>query len=136
MFGPAGHAYVYFTMGVHYCLNITTEREGVPGAVLIRALEPLEGLEAMRRNRALSDERRLATGPGNLTKALGVDMRLNGEDMITSSKLFVEKGEDVGEVGVSPRVGISAGKSFKWRFFVNGSPFVSKWKAASPAQNP
>ncbi len=136
MFGPAGHSYVYFTMGMHYCLNITTEPEGTPAAVLVRALVPLEGVEEMKRRRAVQEVSRLATGPGNLTKALGVDMRLNNEDMTTSSKLFVERGEAVNEVGVSPRIGVSAGRSFKWRFYVKGSPFVSKGRPISPAQNP
>jgi DNA-3-methyladenine glycosylase len=126
MFGPPGHAYVYFTMGMHHCLNITTEPEGTAAAVLIRALEPKEGIDMMRRNRGVADVRRLASGPGNLTRALGIDRGLNGEDVVSSKVLFLERGVSVRGVGVSPRVGVSSGVSTKWRFFVKGSPFVSK----------
>jgi DNA-3-methyladenine glycosylase len=136
MFGPPGHAYVYFTMGMHHCLNITTEPEGTAAAVLIRALEPKEGVDRMRRNRGVADVLRLATGPGNLTRALGIDRRLNGEDVVSSNVLFLERGVFVRGVGVSPRVGVSSGAGVRWRFFVKGSPFVSKGRPSAQAQNP
>ena len=136
MFGRAGCAYVYFTMGMHHCLNITTERRGTAGAVLIRAVEPSEGIEEMRRNRGVENLHRLASGPGNLTKALRIDRTLNGEDVVTSPKLFLEKGDQPLDVGISTRVGVSGGESFKWRFFAEGSPFVSKGKPSVPSQNP
>jgi DNA-3-methyladenine glycosylase len=126
MFGPAGHAYIYFTMGAHFCLNITTEGSGIAGAVLVRAIQPFEGIEMMKRNRGVGEVVRLASGPGNLTRALGIDKSLNGEDIVTSKRLFIEQGETVGEVGVSSRVGIKVGTSFRWRFFAQGNPFVSK----------
>jgi DNA-3-methyladenine glycosylase len=136
MFGPAGRAYVYFTMGLHYCLNITTEPSGTAAAVLIRAVEPSEGIERMRRNRGIENLQRLASGPGNLTKAFRIDRSFNGEDMVTSGMLFLERGERSLDVGVSTRVGVSGGKSFKWRFFVKESPFVSKGRVSAPSQNP
>ncbi len=136
MFGPAGHAYVYFTMGVHYCLNVTTEGKGAPAAVLIRAIEPLEGVELMRRKRGLDEIRRLASGPGNLTKALGIGRELNGEDFTRSNRLFFELGSAVRSVGVSRRIGVSAGASFMWRFYAKGSPFVSKGRPSASSQNP
>jgi DNA-3-methyladenine glycosylase len=136
MFGPAGHAYVYFTMGIHHCLNVTTEPAGTPAAVLIRALEPVEGIELMQRNRGVKDIHRLAMGPGNLTKALGIGSEMNGEDLIFSRTLFLEKGKPISEVGISSRVGISRGVSSKWRFFVRGNPSVSKGKPSVIPQNP
>ena len=126
MFGPAGHAYVYFTMGAHYCLNVTTEKEGTAAAVLIRAIQPLEGLGEMKVNRGLAEPTRLASGPGNLTKALGIGRGLDGEDMVVSEELFLEEGPKVEGVGVSTRVGVSAGKASKWRFYIEGSSYVSK----------
>jgi DNA-3-methyladenine glycosylase len=128
MFGYPGHAYVYFTMGMHYCLNVATEPKGVPAAVLIRAIQPVEGIEAMKHNRNLDDLRRLASGPGNLTKALRIDGSLNGEDLVTSTRLFLEHGRAFEPVRSSARVGVSAGKSARWRFFAAGNPFVSKGK--------
>ena len=136
MFGPAGRAYVYFTMGMHYCLNITTEPEGTAAAVLVRALEPREGIETMRRGRGTADVRRLASGPGNLTKALMIDRSLNGEDLVTSRALFVQRGEAIREVGVSTRVGVSSGANLRWRFYAKDSPFVSKGRPSVSAQNP
>ena len=136
MFGPAGHAYVYFTMGVHYCLNVTTEPDGTPAAVLVRALEPSEGVGVMMRNRGLDEAVRIARGPGNLTKALGIGKGLNGEDMTTSSELFFERGEGVEEVGVSSRVGVSRGASFRWRFYVKGNACVSQGRPSVSARNP
>lgn len=126
MFGPAGVAYVYFTMGVHHCLNVTTEGEGSAAAVLIRAVQPIEGKERMKANRGITELTRVASGPGNLTKAFGIGEELNGEDMVSSGRLFFEAGRKAGEVEASSRVGVSAGKSFRWRFYVKGSPFVSK----------
>jgi DNA-3-methyladenine glycosylase len=131
MFGTAGHAYVYFTMGAHFCLNITTEPKGRPAAVLIRAFEPAEGIEVMKRNRGLDDLNRLADGPGKLTRALKVERDLNGEDIVRSSRLFLEHGTIAKRISTSSRVGISAGKSFKWRFYVEGSEFVSKAKPSA-----
>lgn len=136
MFGPAGHAYVYFTMGAHYCLNVTTETEGKPAAVLIRAMEPIQGVEKMMENRALEDVERLASGPGNLTRAMGIDGRLNGEDVVISRRLFLEQGRKVRQVGVSSRVGVGSGTSFMWRFYAKGNSFVSKGKPSVSAQNP
>ena len=131
MFGHAGHAYVYFTMGAHFCLNITTELNETPAAVLIRAIEPVEGIVAMERNRGLDDLNRLADGPGKLAKALGIDKDLDGEDIVHSTRLFIERGSKPKEILASSRVGISAGRSFKWRFFVQGSQFVSKAKPSA-----
>lgn len=130
MFGEPGHAYVYFTMGMHHCLNLTTEAAGTPAAVLIRAAAPLHGVAAMQSRRGVNDVRRLASGPGNLTRALGIDRSLNGEDVVRSTILFLEHGKGIGRIRTSTRVGVSAGKSFKWRYFVEGSPWVSKGRAS------
>ena len=136
MFGPAGYAYVYFTMGAHFCLNVTTEEEGTAAAVLLRAIQPLEGAEMMKENRRVQEVTRLASGPGNLTRALGVDRALNGEDMVTSSRLFIEKGTMQDKIGVSSRVGIRSGLSLRWRFFAEGNPFVSRGRPSRLTGNP
>ncbi len=127
MFGEAGHAYVYFTYGNHYCLNITTQQTGTPGAVLIRAIEPVEGVHAMRRLRPKVSDLNLTNGPGKLTKALGVGKSLNGIDMTKRGPLFLVESEQVQyKMGRSPRVGISQGTDRLWRFYVANNPFVSK----------
>jgi len=137
MFGEAGHAYVYFTYGNHWMLNMTTEREGIPGAVLIRAIEPVEGIATMKRRRRLSSVVGLASGPGKLTKAFAIDKELNGEDLVRSPRLFVEGGKEPGIVGSSSRIGISEGAELRWRFFVEGNPFVSRGRPSRPVvQNP
>jgi DNA-3-methyladenine glycosylase len=136
MFGEAGHAYVYFTYGNHWMLNITTEKEGIPGAVLIRAIEPSEGAPVMRKNRGLHSVADLANGPGKLTKALAIGRELNGEDMVKSPRLFVEEGKKTGLVGASSRVGITEGAELRWRFFIKGSRFVSKGKPSHKPQKP
>jgi DNA-3-methyladenine glycosylase len=137
MFGEPGRAYVYFTYGFHYCLNMTTEREGTPGAVLIRAIEPVEGVETMMARRGVEDAPRAADGPGKLTQALGIDRRLNGEDLTRSKMLFVEAGSVPSVVGKSTRVGIKLGVERRWRYYVKGSRFVSRGRpAVADSQNP
>lgn len=131
MFGPPGFAYVYFTMGAHYCLNVTTEKKGAPAAVLIRAVQPVEGTERMKGNRGVKELTKVASGPGNLTRALEVGMEFNGEDVVTSRRLFFEAGQRARDIEASSRVGVSAGKSLRWRYYVRGNPFVSKGKPAS-----
>ena len=126
MFGEAGHAYVYFSYGFHYCLNVTTERPGIPGAVLLRALEPAEGASEMARRRGVDDGRRIADGPGNLTRALGIGRSFNGEDLVASQRLFIESGPTPERIRRSERVGISRGMQRKWRFYVERSEFVSR----------
>ncbi|MGD0637275.1 MAG: DNA-3-methyladenine glycosylase [Nitrososphaerales archaeon] len=125
MFGEPGHAYVYFTFGFHHCLNLTTEAEGEPGAVLIRAVEPLDGIEEMRRRRGVEALMNLTSGPGKLTKAMGIDLRLNGEDVVKSKELFLLRGAREERVAVSTRIGVSKGREKPWRFYIDGSPFVS-----------
>jgi len=127
MFGEPGHAYIYFTYGNHYCLNITTQRSGIAGAVLIRALQPLEGIRTMKRLRSLVPESELTNGPGKLTKALGIDKSLNEVDMTKWGPLFVEDTEYDGfEIARSSRIGIKEGLDRKWRFYVVGSKCVSR----------
>ena len=129
MFGEAGRAYVYFVYGNHWCLNFTTEEEGQPGAVLIRALEPVEGVARMARSRGVDDLRSLPSGPGRLTEALSIGGSFNGEDVVTSKRLRVEGRAGQVEAGTSARIGVSSGREMRWRFFVVGNPFVSKGKA-------
>jgi DNA-3-methyladenine glycosylase len=123
MSDTVGHIYVYQIYGVHYCLNFTTEHGGT-GAVLIRAVEPLLGLKTMARRRGLDDLRKLATGPGCLCQAFGIDLRFNGRQI--GGRLQLEPREHEPVIAMSPRVGISAAKDLPWRFFERGNPFVSR----------
>ncbi|MBV8845026.1 MAG: DNA-3-methyladenine glycosylase [Bryobacterales bacterium] len=130
LFGPPGHAYVYFIYGMYECLNIVAEPEGSPGCVLIRAVEPLRGIEEMRRRRrAIQRVEDLANGPGKLTLALGITRRLNGAD-VTRGPLIVcapERDEPF-EIAVSPRIGITKNADWPLRFYIAKSRFVSMRK--------
>ncbi len=138
LFGPPGHAYVYFIYGNHYRLNVSCEREGQAGCLLFRALEPLSGIEEMARARGITirrprDLRLLTTGPGRLTKAFGVTrLRDNGCDM-TSSESSLWIGDDAyrpTRILLSPRIGITKAADRKLRYVVARSPFVSGPKSA------
>jgi DNA-3-methyladenine glycosylase len=126
MFGPAGHAYVYFTYGMHYCLNVTADAPGVAGAVLLRALEPLAGMEIMRRRGDHGPEVRLLSGPGKIGRGFGLDLKDNGRDF-TRGPLGLAGGTPVPEreVAVSRRIGISRAVDLPYRFSVIGSRSVS-----------
>ena len=123
MFGPPGHAYVYFTYGNHYCMNAVTQPEGIAEAVLIRAIEPLEGTEMMKRNRRADDLKNLCSGPGKLTQALGIGREHNGLDL-TQSCLIVACGEDIEDVVETTRIGIREAADKPWRFYSRKS---SEW---------
>ncbi len=128
MFGEAGVSYVYFTYGNHHCLNVVTEREGIAGAVLIRGVEPLGGIELMRERRGTDDLRNLASGPGKLTQAFGITREHSGLKMTHRHFHFAEdfeSKEDLLYIGTGPRIGISAGKEFPFRYFLEASRFVS-----------
>lgn len=127
MFGPPGVAYVYFNYGVHWLLNFVTDTDGTPGAVLIRAVEPVEGGKLMRRNRLVNRPQELTNGPAKLTKALGIDGSFNGKD-ITKGNFFVA---DDGfcrpfVVKQSCRIGISKGTEDHLRYYIEGTAFISK----------
>ena len=127
IFGPPGHAYVYLSYGMHECLNIVAEPAGTPGCVLIRALEPVEGLELMRTRRpAARRDRDLTSGPGKLTRALGITRANNGVDM-TRGRLVVRtpRIEVPFEIGVTKRIGITKCADLPLRFVIRGNQFVS-----------
>lgn len=127
MFGPPGHAYVYFTYGMHHLFNVVTEPEGVAGAVLIRSIEPMSGIDLMMRRRGGIGERDLTNGPAKLTQALGIDLKNNHQDLTVGSLFIVsDGGGEPRDVVQAPRVGISKGKEALLRFYVRSSPFVSK----------
>ena len=109
MWLEGGHAYVYFVYGMHWCFNIVAEREGVPMACLVRALEPLEGLEEMRRRRGGREDTELCSGPAKLTQALAIDRSLDGTDLVTSDELYLVRGKVVspGRIESSPRIGVA-----------------------------
>ena len=115
LYGPPGRAYVYLNYGMHYLVNAVTEPEGSPAAVLIRALVPLEGIELMRRRRPGIRDERLCAGPGNLTKALGIDLRHNLSDLATGPVRLEDHGFAVRDVAYSPRIGIRVGTDRLWR---------------------
>ena len=127
MYGQPGHAYIYFTYGNHYCLNITAERAGTPGAVLLRAVQPIEGVRLMTRFRPNVPDIELTNGPGKLTKALAIDKSLNEQDMTTYGPLFVtDSGQADLEIWCSTRIGIRDGQDKRWRFYTRGNPYVSR----------
>jgi len=132
MYGPPGHAYVYFTYGNHHMLNLVTEPEGTAGAVLIRAIEPVVGVAVMeeRRGRGGVDT---SNGPGKLAQALGIDLMCNG--MQVGETLQVRTPTHGGpsfRIGVSGRIGLSAGSELPLRFFIEGNPYVSRGRFGSP----
>jgi DNA-3-methyladenine glycosylase len=131
MFGAAGHAYVYFSYGVHYCLNVTADTPGVAGAVLLRALEPLAGMEIMRRRGDHGPEVRLLSGPGKIGRGFGLTLNDNGRDF-TRDRLGLAAGTPVPdrEVAVSRRIGISRAVDLPYRFSVIRSRSVSGRGAA------
>jgi len=131
MFGPAGHAYVYFVYGMHYCFNIVTEVEGFAAAVLVRALQPIEGLEAMRSRRRGRSDDELTNGPARLCSALVIDRALNDADLVTGDELWVEEDDPVPDAWVSTGVrigvrGVTRARTVPWRFWVRDDPYVSR----------
>ena len=127
MFERPGTAYVYFTYGMHWCLNAVTEREGIPAAVLIRALEPLDGLPTMRRRRRNAPDRELCSGPAKLCQALGVTGREDGAPLTRGRLRIVRQGSRQRyAIIVTPRIGITRAVDWPLRFLIEGSPWVSR----------
>ena len=125
MFGPPGYSYVYRSYGIHWCLNFVCEAAGSASAVLIRAIEPTEGLAAMRRRRGLADVRLLGSGPGRLCEALGITGKHNGLALNRAPfELFAR--EDTVEIVAGPRIGITKAIDLPWRYGEKGSRFLSK----------
>ena len=134
MFGRAGIAYVYYSYGMHWCLNVVTGPEGQASAVLVRAGEVVDGLEVARERRPGATDRDLARGPARLTRALGVDASLGGTDLLDPAaplRLLSGTAVDRGLVRTGPRVGVSGdGASAPWRFWLDGEPTVSQYRPA------
>jgi DNA-3-methyladenine glycosylase len=125
MFGPPGHGYVYRSYGVHWCLNFVCEEEGSASAVLIRALEPAQGLEAMRERRGLDDPRLLCAGPGRLCQALGITRAHDGLALDEPPFELVAR-ETKPEIAVGPRIGITKAADRLWRYGLAGSRYLSR----------
>jgi DNA-3-methyladenine glycosylase len=126
LFLERGHAYVYLAYGISYMLNVSSERPGIGAGILIRALEPLEGIPIMQRNRGIERLRDLARGPGRLATALRIDRRLDGLDLCQKGPLWLVRGNrKAGEIGQSTRIGISQDADRLLRFYLYDNPFVS-----------
>lgn len=123
MFGPPGRAYVYVSHGIHHCMNVTT---GAANAVLLRALQPVEGVEEMTRRRGLADERLLCAGPGRLCQALGITLADDGHDLTPREGMWLAAGEPAKAVVATARVGISTAADVPWRFVEQGSRYASR----------
>ena len=132
MFGPAGHLYVYFTYGMHWCANVVCGVEGTAGAVLLRAGEIVDGIEVARTRRQTSrTDRDLARGPARLCRALAIARDQNGHDL-GAPPLTLELAEPLGGVLTGPRVGLRAAAERPWRFYLVDEPTVSAYRPASP----
>jgi DNA-3-methyladenine glycosylase len=125
MFGPPGYVYVYRSYGIHWCVNFVCEEEGSASAVLIRAVEPAEGLAAMRRRRGLKDERLLCSGPGRVCEALGITGAHNGLPLDKPPFELTPRNDDVA-VATGPRIGITKAADLPWRYGLKGSRYLSK----------
>jgi DNA-3-methyladenine glycosylase len=129
MFGPAGHMYVYFVYGMHFCANIVSLTDGVPGAVLLRAGEVIEGMDLARVRRPTArNDSELAKGPARLTGVLGIDRAQNGVDLTApDATVRIYQGDPVSEIRSGPRVGVAVAMDVPWRFWVD-SPAVSAYR--------
>jgi DNA-3-methyladenine glycosylase len=125
MFGAAGNTYVYLIYGMYHCLNIVSGKEGEGEAVLIRALEPVEGIETMQKRRKTKKPENLCNGPGKLTQALGITRKHNNLSLL-KGPLFIYDSKIKPEICTSTRIGLSAGKDLELRFFIKDNNFVSK----------
>lgn len=126
-FGEGGHAYVFLNYGVHCCLNAIAGPAGEPGCVLLRAVEPLDGVATMARRRGVpASARRLASGPGNLTRAFGVTLRDSGADLTSGSLVIEPRDRAPGAIAAGPRIGITRAVERPLRFWVEGDPHVSR----------
>ncbi|UCG89291.1 MAG: DNA-3-methyladenine glycosylase [Gemmatimonadota bacterium] len=126
LFGPPATSYVYFIYGMHWCFNAVTERDGYPAAVLVRALEPLEGMTTMMRRRRVGDLWRLCSGPARLCEALGITGSLDGTSLVQGPvRIAGPRRSRRVAIDVGPRIGISRARSWPLRFVVRGSPWLS-----------
>jgi len=137
LFREGGFSYVYFTYGMHYCFNISTNVEGAAEAVLVRAVEPVKGIETMRRLRPKArTDRELTSGPGRVCQAFGLTREQNAIDLIESDTLFITMGKSVpiSQIAVTTRIGINVAQEYPWRFFIEGNEFVSRGKPSQPGK--
>jgi DNA-3-methyladenine glycosylase len=123
MFGPPGRLYVYFTYGMHWCMNVVTGPRGEGSAVLLRAAEPLDGLAVMQRNRGERPARELLAGPARWTQAFAVDDALDGADLVRGHDVWIESGREIAPTSIrrTPRIGVRVGTTARWRFVDAGS---------------
>ena len=126
MFGPAGTAYVYLIYGMYYCFNVVTALAGEGEAVLVRALEPLTGLELMAARRSTNDVRQLASGPGKLCQALAINRKQDGLDLTDSPLMLTDDGFLADNIITTTRIGISVAVDLPLRFYVAGNPYISR----------
>ncbi len=133
MFGPPARLYVYFTYGMHYCVNVVCGEVGECAAVLLRAGEPVLGIDLMRERRTGVSDRLLTAGPARLTKAMGIDRAHNGSSLLRGSEFYLSEDEETprvrdGEVTDTPRIGLAPGRGddLPWRFVVPGHPYASR----------
>ena len=137
MYGAAGHVYVYLNYGIHWMVNIVTESQGSPAAVLIRALDPIEGVEVMRRRRGgPAMDQDLCRGPGNLTKAMGITQSENRADLLGPRLYIEDRGLQMGSIAWGPRIGINVGKEHPWRAWVLAHSAVSRAPGPRRAREP
>jgi DNA-3-methyladenine glycosylase len=125
MFGPPGHLYVYRSYGIHTCANVVTGDKGIGMAVLVRAVEPLEGLTAMRALRRLQDVRLLCSGPGRVCEAFGITLADDGDDLL-GNVIRIAGSRENGEIRTTARIGITVAADRPWRFVAAGSRFASR----------
>ncbi|MFN2524558.1 MAG: DNA-3-methyladenine glycosylase [Mycobacteriales bacterium] len=138
MFGPPAHAYIYFTYGMHWCINVVTGPDGTASAVLLRAGEVVDGLDLARERRPGVRDRELCRGPARLTKTLAIDGSYGGVDLLDpSSPVTLTAGRTSATVRTGPRVGVGgAGAGTPWRFWLEGEPTVSVYRPAVPRRRP
>ena len=131
MFGPPGHLYVYFTYGMHFCMNAVCGRPGEGTAVLLRAGEPLEGIEGMRARRGRERAVELCSGPGRFTQALGVTRSEDGADLVDGGALWLERAPRSGSIETGIRIGVRE-TTLPWRYWLEGNRFVSRGRPGPP----
>jgi DNA-3-methyladenine glycosylase len=132
MFRAPGHCYVYLIYGLYHCVNVVSDPEGIGSAVLIRAVEPLEGIETMQRRRGGACARDVARGPGRLCKAFGISTSFSGEHFAASPRIWIEPGRSYrcSQIETSGRIGMSVGAEMPLRFFIRGSLWISGGRKA------